>query len=93
MQNYAINNKLTPFISMQNHYNLVYREEEREMLPMLKVCMISPSPISLTYASLSRSALRRRMHPVVSAGPWRPDPPPFQSEGVYTCKQRCVRSS
>lgn len=37
MQNYAINNNLTPFISMQNHYNLVYREEEREMLPTLKV--------------------------------------------------------
>ena len=39
MQNYAINNKLTPFISMQNHYNLVYREEEREMFPTLKVCL------------------------------------------------------
>jgi len=37
MQNYAINNKLTPFISMQNHYNVVYREEEREMFPTLKV--------------------------------------------------------
>lgn len=36
MQNYAINNNLTPFISMQNHYNLVYREEEREMFPTLK---------------------------------------------------------
>jgi hypothetical protein len=34
---YAINNKLTPFISMQNHYNLVYREEEREVFPTLKV--------------------------------------------------------
>jgi aryl-alcohol dehydrogenase-like predicted oxidoreductase len=34
---YAINNHLTPFISMQNHYNLVYREEEREMFPTLKV--------------------------------------------------------
>ncbi len=26
-------NGFTPFISMQNHYNLVYREEEREMNP------------------------------------------------------------
>ncbi len=26
-------NRWTPFVSMQNHYNLVYREEEREMLP------------------------------------------------------------
>jgi len=34
---YAIANKLTPFISMQNHYNLIYREEEREMFPTLKV--------------------------------------------------------
>ena len=24
---------MTPFVSMQNHYNLVYREEEREMIP------------------------------------------------------------
>lgn len=27
---------LTRFISMQNHYNLVYREEEREMLPLCR---------------------------------------------------------
>jgi 1-deoxyxylulose-5-phosphate synthase len=25
---------LTTFVSMQNHYNLVYREEEREMIPL-----------------------------------------------------------
>ena len=41
---YAINNKLTPFISMQNHYNLLYREEEREMFPTLKV---AKQPLSL----------------------------------------------
>ena len=40
---YAITNKLTPFISMQNHYNLLYREEEREMMPTLKVTS-SPLP-------------------------------------------------
>jgi aryl-alcohol dehydrogenase-like predicted oxidoreductase len=38
MQHYAITHNLTPFISMQNHYSLLYREEEREMLPTLKVC-------------------------------------------------------
>jgi aryl-alcohol dehydrogenase-like predicted oxidoreductase len=37
MQSYAVEHKLTPFISMQNHYNLLYREEEREMMPTLKV--------------------------------------------------------
>lgn len=40
---YAINNKLTPFISMQNHYSLLYREEEREMFPTLKVRSINAS--------------------------------------------------
>jgi aryl-alcohol dehydrogenase-like predicted oxidoreductase len=34
---YAITNGLTPFISMQNQYSLVYREEEREMMPLLEV--------------------------------------------------------
>jgi aryl-alcohol dehydrogenase (NADP+) len=33
MQNAADVNGWTRFVSMQNHYNLVYREEEREMLP------------------------------------------------------------
>ncbi|KAJ6495896.1 NADP-dependent oxidoreductase domain-containing protein [Mycena vulgaris] len=34
---YAITHNLTPFISMTNQYSLVYREEEREMMPSLKV--------------------------------------------------------
>ncbi len=34
---YAITHNLTPFISMQNNHSLVYREEEREMFPTLKV--------------------------------------------------------
>lgn len=49
MQNYAIQNNLTPFISMQNHHNLIYREEEREMMPLLKhleVGVIPWSPIA-----------------------------------------------
>lgn len=37
MADYAITHNLTPFISMQNHYSLLYREEEREMFPTLKV--------------------------------------------------------
>ncbi|KAF8607769.1 Aldo/keto reductase [Ceratobasidium sp. AG-I] len=49
MQNYAINNHLTPFISMQNHHSLVYREEEREMFPTLEhfgVGVIPWSPLA-----------------------------------------------
>jgi aryl-alcohol dehydrogenase-like predicted oxidoreductase len=26
----------TRFLSMQNHYNLLYREEEREMVPLCR---------------------------------------------------------
>lgn len=33
---YAIHNRLTPFISMQNQHNAMYREEEREMMPVCK---------------------------------------------------------
>jgi aryl-alcohol dehydrogenase-like predicted oxidoreductase len=40
MQSYAVEHRLTPFITMQNHYNLLYREEEREMMPTLKVCAV-----------------------------------------------------
>ena len=39
----------TPFVSMQNHYNLIYREEEREMLPLCAdqgVGVIPRSPLA-----------------------------------------------
>ena len=34
LQQVAREHGLTPFVSMQNHYNLLYREEEREMNPL-----------------------------------------------------------
>jgi aryl-alcohol dehydrogenase-like predicted oxidoreductase len=36
----------TKFISMQNHYNLIYREEEREMLPLCRATGIGVIPWS-----------------------------------------------
>jgi 1-deoxyxylulose-5-phosphate synthase len=36
----------TRFISMQNHYNLVYREEEREMLPLCREEGVGVNPWS-----------------------------------------------
>ena len=36
MQFIARSNGWTPFASMQNQYNLVYREEEREMIPFCR---------------------------------------------------------
>ncbi|CAE6478080.1 unnamed protein product [Rhizoctonia solani] len=55
MQNYAIANKLTPFISMQNYYNLIYREEEREMIPTLKMFGVG----SIPWSPLARGRLTR----------------------------------
>ncbi len=39
-------NGLAKFISMQNHYNLVYREEEREMLPLCREMGVAVTPWS-----------------------------------------------
>ncbi|KAI0308747.1 Aldo/keto reductase [Amylostereum chailletii] len=58
-QYYAVVNKLTPFISMQNHYNLCYREEEREMQPSLKhfgVGCIPWSPLAMGVLTRPLSA-------------------------------------
>ncbi|PBL03979.1 Aldo/keto reductase [Armillaria gallica] len=57
MQNYAIQNKLTPFISMQNHYSLIYREEEREMFPTLKLFGVGSTP----WSPLARGLLTRSL--------------------------------
>lgn len=48
LTDYAITHNLTPFISMQNHYNILYREEEREMMPTLKVRVAPPSALPST---------------------------------------------
>ncbi|KIM20304.1 hypothetical protein M408DRAFT_334032 [Serendipita vermifera MAFF 305830] len=55
MQNYAINSKLTPFISMQNYHSLIYREEEREMIPLCKHLGVGTIP----WSPLSRGLLTR----------------------------------
>jgi aryl-alcohol dehydrogenase (NADP+) len=48
-QHVAERNGWTQFVTMQNHYNLLYREEEREMLPLcadLGVGVIPWSPLA-----------------------------------------------
>jgi aryl-alcohol dehydrogenase (NADP+) len=45
------------FVSMQNHYNLVYREEEREMMPLCRaegVGMIPYSPLARGFLAGDR---------------------------------------
>ena len=48
----------TPFVSMQNHYNLIYREEEREMLPQCidqGVGVIPWSPLARGFLAGTRT--------------------------------------
>jgi 1-deoxyxylulose-5-phosphate synthase len=52
-------NGWTRFVSMQNHYNLVYREEEREMIPFCVdqgVGMICWSPLARGFLAGNRTA-------------------------------------
>ena len=48
----------TRFVSMQNHYNLVYREEEREMLPLCReegIAVIPWSPLARGFLAGNRN--------------------------------------
>ncbi len=51
----ARQNAWTPFVSMQNHYNLLYREEEREMMPLCAAEGIAVVP----WSPLARGRLTR----------------------------------
>ena len=46
MQHIASINGWTKFVSMQNHYNLLYREDEREMIPLCKDMQVTLTPYS-----------------------------------------------
>jgi aryl-alcohol dehydrogenase-like predicted oxidoreductase len=54
-QHVAERHGLTRFVSMQNHYNLLYREEEREMLPLCRDQGIGIIP----WSPLARGRLTR----------------------------------
>jgi aryl-alcohol dehydrogenase (NADP+) len=58
-------NGLARFVTMQNHYNLVYREEEREMIPLCldqKVGCIPWSPLARGFLTGSRKRGDKRDH-------------------------------
>ncbi|MBC1940832.1 aldo/keto reductase [Listeria seeligeri] len=54
-QRVAEKNGWTKFVSMQNHYNLIYREEEREMIPFCRDEKIAITP----YSPLASGRLTR----------------------------------
>ena len=50
--------RLTRFVSMQNHYNLIYREEEREMMPLCRqegIGVVPWSPLARGFLAGNRS--------------------------------------
>ncbi|KAI5810511.1 voltage-gated shaker-like K+ channel, subunit [Pyronema omphalodes] len=55
LQNIAEKNGWTKFISMQNYINLLYREEEREMIPYCKATGVGLIP----WSPLARGVLSR----------------------------------
>ncbi len=51
------------FVSMQNHYNLIYREEEREMIPLCEaegIAVIPWSPLARGMLAGTRSSIEDR---------------------------------
>ena len=58
----------TPSVSMQNHLNLLYREEEREMLPLCRSEGIAVVP----WSPLARGRLTR---------PWQDEPTTARAKG------------
>jgi aryl-alcohol dehydrogenase (NADP+) len=53
----------TRFVSMQNHYNLIYREEEREMIPLCideGIAVIPWSPLARGFLAGNRSRATER---------------------------------
>ena len=65
MQHVAALRGWTPFVTMQDHYNLLYREEEREMFPLcadLGVGIIPWSPLArgLLARELASSTVRAK---------------------------------
>jgi 1-deoxyxylulose-5-phosphate synthase len=63
----------TPFVSMQNHYNLIYREEEREMIPQCRdqgVGIVPWSPLARGLLAGSRTATGDRLTTRASTDPF-----------------------
>ncbi len=65
-QHTAEKNGWTKFVSMQNHYNLIYREEEREMIPLcldqgVGVIPWSPLARGVLAGNRTRSGVRNTL--------------------------------
>jgi aryl-alcohol dehydrogenase-like predicted oxidoreductase len=64
----------TPFVSMQNHYNLIYREEEREMIPQCMdqgIGIVPWSPLARGLLSRTVASSEGRATTRGRSDPWR----------------------
>jgi aryl-alcohol dehydrogenase-like predicted oxidoreductase len=80
-QHVAQSNGWTRFASMQNHYNLIYREEEREMLPL---CLDQGVGV-IPWSPLARGRLTRDWDTVTA----RTDTDSF-GQSLYVAEDRVV---
>ncbi len=63
----------TPFVVMQNHYNLVYREEEREMIPFCVdqgIGIVPWSPLARGFLAGNRTRERTAVTPRGASDTW-----------------------
>ncbi len=81
------------FVSMQNHYNLIYREEEREMIPLCRaegIAVVPWSPLARGLLAGTRKAPDDKT-PTVRAGSddyaWRLYDQPGDAEVMLACRE------
>ena len=60
MQVAARNHGWTPFSAMENHYNLLYREDERELIPICKQMNVSLMHIASCSRTSGKTAMEVR---------------------------------
>jgi aryl-alcohol dehydrogenase (NADP+) len=95
-QHTARMNGTTPFVSMQNHYNLVYREEEREMIPQCidQGVAITPwSPLARGFLAGNRRPSDRQENANAQTVRVKSDPQAlrmYYSEGDFAVVDRVV---
>lgn len=71
MQIFAKENDLAQFQTMENHYNLLYREDERELIPICKQFNVSLMPYSplagghLAHTGWKTNTLRSKTDPAL----------------------------
>jgi aryl-alcohol dehydrogenase-like predicted oxidoreductase len=75
LQNIAERNGWHKFISMQNYYNLIYREEEREMVRLSSLMFVGDGLLIVCLTDPLLSGHRRRPHSLVTSRSWRSHAP------------------